>query len=112
MKTVTFKWLKASSYHSYFYSDVDTTAGEYVLASEAEAEIVLKAKSYDANSEGWQQDIAALKEREQFLMKALEKLRRKSIRALRWIPQHDDLYGDLNQSIANLDAALAQVNGG
>ena len=39
------------------------------------------------------------------LRKATEKLRRKAVRALRWIPQHDDLYGDLNAAIAALEAS-------
>ena len=49
--------------------------------------------------------IAELEEEVARLRKATEKLRRKSIRALRWIPKEDILYGDLNAAIAALEAS-------
>ena len=67
---------------------------------ETEEDLKLRAKSYDANSKGWQKDIAAAKER----IKVLEDA---ATLAVDWMRAHADISG---VSIYHkLKAALAEV---
>ena len=49
-------------------------SGTYIELSEVKAEIKLISESYEANKQGWEADIAALRERQRVLVKAAQRL--------------------------------------